>query len=96
MAACIVGFLLFYVLRNARKVRQLGRFVSVGTAAPHKKIPPETAKIVIWWDFYVIVPLRGTHFQPFGKDGHTRRFHFCGNEVGSNRRSLLPSSLHSG
>ena len=46
--------------------------------------------------FYVIVPLRGTHFQPFGKDGHTRHFHFCGNEVGSNRRSLLPSSLHSG
>ena len=44
----------------------------------------------------VVVPLCGTHFQPFGKDGNTRRFHFCGNEVGSNRRSLLPSSLHSG
>lgn len=44
----------------------------------------------------IVVPLRGTHFQPFGKDEHTRRFHFCGNEVGSNRRSLLPSSLHSG
>ena len=44
----------------------------------------------------VVVQLRGTHFQPFGKDGHTRRFHFCGNGVGSNRRSLLPSSLHSG
>ena len=51
MAACIVGFLLFYALQNARKVRQIGRFVSFGTADPHKKIPPETAKIVIWWDF---------------------------------------------
>ena len=44
----------------------------------------------------VVVPLYGTHFQPFGKDGHTRRFHSCGNGVVPNRRSLLPSSLHSG
>ena len=51
IAACIVGFLLLYALQNARKVRQVGRFVSFGTADPHKKIPPETAKIVIWWDF---------------------------------------------
>ena len=38
-------------MQNALKVRQFGRFVSFGTADPHKKIPPETAKIVIWWDF---------------------------------------------
>ena len=44
----------------------------------------------------IVVQLRGTHFQPFCKGGHTRHFHFCGNGVGPNRRSLLPSSLHSG
>ena len=51
IVACIVGFLLYHSAAIARKVRQLGRFVSFGTADSHKKIPPETAKIVIWWDF---------------------------------------------
>ncbi len=39
-------------------------------SSSHKKIPPETAKIVIWWDFYVIVcRCAARTFSPSAKTG---------------------------